>query len=142
MFAGMIGHFKEINTFILGYMIFAFLITMIREMVKDIEDIEGDRSFRCRTLPIVYGIPAMHRVIVIITALTMGFTAYASYKLFSTDKPIPAWYFAVVLGLLWCYFLSLLLRAKQRKDYHFLSTMLKIIMLAGVLSMQLLYLSF
>jgi 4-hydroxybenzoate polyprenyltransferase len=142
IFAGMIRHFNEINMYVLGYAVFAFLVTLIREMVKDIEDIEGDRSFRCHTLPIVYGIPAIRRIIVIIIFLTMIFTAYVSYRLFHTYKSLPAWYFAVVIGLLWLYFLSLFRKAKEKKDYHFLSTILKIMMVAGILSMQLLYISF
>jgi 4-hydroxybenzoate polyprenyltransferase len=139
MFANLVGNFGLINLFILGYIILAFLITMIREMVKDIEDIEGDRSFHCRTLPIVSGIPAMHRIIVIITLIAIGFTGYVSYKLFKMHEMIAAWYFIIAIGLLWLYFFMMLLRAKGKKDYHFLSNILKIIMVAGILSMQLLH---
>jgi 4-hydroxybenzoate polyprenyltransferase len=139
VFGDMIKSFGEINMYIVAYGIFAFLVTLIREMVKDIEDIEGDRSFRCKTLPIVYGIPKMQKVIIALTILTMGLTAFAAYKFFAWNLTAIAWYFSVVLGLLWAYFLFQLSRAKEKKDYHMLSLILKIIIVAGVLSMQLLH---
>jgi 4-hydroxybenzoate polyprenyltransferase len=142
MFADMIGYFGEINTYVFGYAIFAFLVSLIREMVKDIEDIEADRSFRCRTLPIVYGLAFTRRLIMVLAILSVAFTAFVIYKLFAADMLLVAWYFIVVIGLLWCYFLVLLVRAKEKKDYDFLSTVLKILIVAGVLSMQLLYLNF
>jgi len=37
---------------------FAFIISLIREVIKDMEDIEGDARFGCKTMPIVWGIPA------------------------------------------------------------------------------------
>jgi hypothetical protein len=43
------------------------------------------------------------------------------------------------MGGLWLYYILQFVKAKEKKDYHFVSTVLKIIMLAGVLSMQLVY---
>jgi 4-hydroxybenzoate polyprenyltransferase len=137
VFSDMLPYFSQINIYIMGYSVFAFMITLIREMIKDIEDIEGDKSFRCHTLPIVYGIPRMKNAIILITILTVGMTAFATHRLFIVDKPLAGWYFAIVIGLLLLYFLILLFKAKERKDYHFLSNILKIIMVAGILSMQL-----
>jgi 4-hydroxybenzoate polyprenyltransferase len=141
-FTDMIPYFSKINIFVFGYAIFAFLVTMIREMVKDIEDIEGDKSFRCRTLPIVYGIPAIRRVILILSVFTMLLSGFASYKLFMWELELPAWFFAIVIEGLWIYFFMEFFRAKQKKDYHFLSNILKILIVAGVSSMELLYISF
>ena len=49
----MITVFRSI---IMPYFIFAFLISLVREMIKDIEDMEGDIKIFCRTFPIVYGV--------------------------------------------------------------------------------------
>jgi hypothetical protein len=58
------------------------------------------------------------------------------------DLELPAWFFAIAIGGLWIYFLMEFIRAKQKKDYHFLSNILKILIVAGVSSMELLYISF
>jgi 4-hydroxybenzoate polyprenyltransferase len=138
IFGEIINNLGEINILLAGYAIFAFLVMLIREMIKDIEDIEGDRSFRCRTLPIVYGIPLMKKIILAITFFTTGMTAFASYKFFAWGSTAMGLYFSIVLGLLWIYFLIQLFRAKEKKDYHMLSLILKLLIVAGVLSMQLL----
>ena len=36
---------------------FAFIISLIREVIKDIEDVEGDEKYNCKTMPIIWGIP-------------------------------------------------------------------------------------
>src|ERR1043165_9574636 len=36
---------------------FAFIISLIREVVKDMEDMEGDSKYGCRTIPVVWGVP-------------------------------------------------------------------------------------
>jgi 4-hydroxybenzoate polyprenyltransferase len=40
------------------YTCFAFVISLIREVIKDMEDMEGDRKYGCRTMPIVWGLNA------------------------------------------------------------------------------------
>jgi 4-hydroxybenzoate polyprenyltransferase len=37
---------------------FAFIISLVREVIKDMEDIQGDAKYNCRTMPIVWGLPA------------------------------------------------------------------------------------
>lgn len=142
IFGEIVSYFSTINILVVGYALFALLLNLIREMVKDIEDIEGDRSFQCRTLPIVFGTKNMHRVIMILSGITALFIAFSSYKLFLWDYHAAGWYFAIVMGGLWIYYLTFLAKAKSKKDYHFLSTLLKINIVAGILSMQLLYASF
>jgi geranylgeranylglycerol-phosphate geranylgeranyltransferase len=56
--------------------IFAFLINFIREVVKDIQDIEGDKRANLKTFPIKYGIPKSSFVIIVLTILLIAFTAY------------------------------------------------------------------
>jgi 4-hydroxybenzoate polyprenyltransferase len=38
------------------YTSFAFIISLIREVIKDMEDMDGDRKYGCRTMPIVWGL--------------------------------------------------------------------------------------
>lgn len=142
VFGEMIGYFKTLNILVFGYAGFAFFVTLVREMVKDIEDIEGDTAFKSRTLPIVFGVDKMHKVIIGISSAFFVLLAYTVYCLFNWSYHASGWYFSVVIGGLWIYFFIYLLKAKTKKDYQFCSTLLKIIMVAGILSMQLLYASF
>jgi 4-hydroxybenzoate polyprenyltransferase len=141
-FGEMLGYFSTINILVFGYAFFAFLVTLIREMVKDIEDIEGDKTDGCRTLPIVYGIPKMRMILIGLSAVYGAFIAYATFNMFYWQYDAAGWYFAVVVCLLWLYFMFHLVKATSKKEYHFVSTLLKINMVAGILSMQLLYASF
>lgn len=69
IFAGII-----VNLFLTSFYIaiFAFLMTMAREIVKDIEDIEGDKVMGAKTMPIVYGTEISGKtaaILIILTAL-------------------------------------------------------------------------
>jgi len=44
--------------FMVLYASFAFIISLIREVIKDMEDMEGDRKYGCRTMPILWGVNA------------------------------------------------------------------------------------
>lgn len=137
VFAGMIGNFYKLNLFISAYAIFAFIFTIIREMVKDIEDIKGDKAFRCRTLPIVFGISKMRKVILILMIIALLMTGFVVYKLFEWNYNLVFWYVAVVLGLLQISTLITFIRDKENQKLNLISNTLKLTILAGVLSMQL-----
>lgn len=59
-----------------GFAIFAFLMTIVREMVKDIEDREGDCEMECRTIPIVWGVKTTK---IIVTILLLAIAALIMY---------------------------------------------------------------
>jgi 4-hydroxybenzoate polyprenyltransferase len=109
---------------------FAFFISIIREIVKDMEDVKGDADFGCKTLPIIWGMRRTKQVIYVFFAI---FTTI----LLSTLISFPNW-FAVYLYLvvlppsIWFYIR--LQKADTKKDFKNLSNLCKIIMLLGVLS--------
>jgi 4-hydroxybenzoate polyprenyltransferase len=117
------------------YALFAFLISMVREIVKDLEDMIGDSKDGCRTLPIVFGVaPAMR----ICYALLIGLQAL----LLITEIRIalfgwwPAIIYLVLLVQLPCAYIHYLLsKAHLPEHYHRVSSMVKWVMLTGILSM-------
>lgn len=125
-----------------AYAVFAFLVTLIREIVKDIEDMEGDGMSEYRTLPLVFGKPAAKRITIIITILTIGLLAFFQLVLFRTGLQMVFWYLMIAVQPLLLFLLYYTVQAKVREDFHFVSNVSKIIMLAGILSMQLFYISF
>lgn len=120
---------------------FAFIISLIREVVKDIEDIAGDHRYGCRTMPIVWGI----NVAKVFTAtwLVVLISALAVIQFYFLPRAqwimIAYGILFIDLPLLWI--LRKLYYAQAKPDYHRLSGVIKGVMLAGILSMVLLLLS-
>ncbi len=120
---------------------FAFIISLIREVVKDIEDMEGDERYGCRTMPIVWGV----NVAKVFTAtwLVVLISALAVIQFYFLPRAqwimIAYGILFIDLPLLWI--LRRLYSAQSPADYHRLSGVIKGVMLAGILSVVLLLLS-
>jgi 4-hydroxybenzoate polyprenyltransferase len=127
---------------IFGYALFAFLVSLSREIIKDMEDLEGDRAGGYRTLPIVLGIPSTKRIVVGIHLLTMALLGLGQFFLFQENLTLVFWYLSIAVQVLFIFVLYQLTLANGKKDFHFLSNAYKLIMLAGILSMQLFYISY
>ena len=115
---------------------FAFIVSLIREVIKDMEDEIGDRKYGCTTMPIVWGINATKVFVAVwIIALFGALCAIMIYALFNT------WYLVSVYIILLLVFIfnifQKLRKAKSIQDYARLTREVKILMLAGILSMAL-----
>jgi len=113
------------------YSIFAFSISLIREIVKDIEDVKGDMAFGCRTLPVVLGIRRTKMIIYLLSGVFVALLFYLA-SLLKNDR--LTWYFLLLIPL-FAYFIYRLIRADTIKDFTFLSNYCKMMMLTGILSM-------
>ncbi len=113
-----------------AFALFAFLLTLIREIIKDVEDYEGDSAYGRQTLPIVLGV--LNSKIVIITfLLTTLFSIVYIYFRFLNDI-ITLAYFTLFLIFPLLLLLYKIIVAENKKDYHKASNLSKIIMLAGI----------
>ena len=74
------SNFNFIFYFVAAYSGFSFLTTLVREVIKDIEDYIGDKEFGRNTLPIALGIKASKGILLILIAIMMGLVAYPQYK--------------------------------------------------------------
>jgi 4-hydroxybenzoate polyprenyltransferase len=120
---------------------FAFITTIIREAIKDIEDEQGDRKYKCNTMPIAWGIPASKVYVGVWTVVVL--LALAVVVVYAV---LSKWYGAAayVLFLLIAptvYFLLNLFKATIKSDFTKLSTIIKLIMLFGILAQLLLLLN-
>jgi 4-hydroxybenzoate polyprenyltransferase len=118
---------------------FSFIITLIREAVKDMEDRIGDAKAGCRTLPIVWGFPAAKMYTAVWTVvLILILSILLAYV-------IPfGWWFASLYMLAALitplgFFLSKLMGAQSPADFSRLSQLLKWVMMAGILSLFFFY---
>ena len=119
---------------------FAFLSTFVREIIKDIEDMEGDSTCERRTVPIVLGVPfakGLSVLLIFATILALWFI----YYIFLQGDTISLVYVLVVLTAPLMSLIYFILKAKVPKDYHFSSQFLKVIMLLGLLYVVPFYLS-
>jgi len=116
---------------IIAYFVFAFLINLIREIVKDIEDLKGDEKRKTRTIISVYGLKITKRIVSFLNAILILLTAYFTYLYFAL-KIISLLYmigFVLVPAIL---NLILLLMATEQKHFKNSTQLLKILMLFGI----------
>lgn len=124
--------FKIENPLVIIYAVFSFFMTLVREIIKDMEDLKGDNTFGCRTLPIVWGVRKTKNVIYVILFLLCA----AVLILNKFYVGLPVYYFLIFLFLPVLWLFVRLIRADTTKDYAQLSSFCKVIMLLGVLSMM------
>jgi len=116
---------------------FAFAISLIREAVKDMEDIEGDRRYGCTTMPIVWGINATKVFVSVWLIVLIGVLSIIQFYVLQFGWWLSAVYCVlfIILPLIWA-FLKLF-KAETQQDFHRLSSAIKFIMFTGILSMLL-----
>lgn len=120
---------------LLDYAIFAFIINFIREIVKDLEDVEGDSNQGMNTLPIVLGVNRTVKLVFIMSFIPIIYLLYyINHFIFAASLLISTIFgFIFVLAPL-LYFTVKIWTAKDKKDFHHLSTILKWILFFGMLS--------
>lgn len=132
----------------LGFAIFAFITTLTRELLKDVEDFEGDKAYGRRTLPIVSGINISKIVTSILVSVTIALIIffYFNYLKINITKSVIS-----TISTIWIIVLILIpnlfliykiIKANTKNDWHFTSNLSKIIMLSGILYTIIIYLNF
>jgi 4-hydroxybenzoate polyprenyltransferase len=124
-------NFDYLIFWVVSYAGFAFLLTLIREIIKDIEDFEGDSVFGRQTIPIVWGTGIATWIVISLIVITIIPIFYLLiFHLADKISFVYIVFFIIVpliilaFGVFW---------AHNRKQYHFLSQLTKIIMLTGLL---------
>lgn len=114
--------------------IFAFLINMIREIVKDIQDIDGDKKQNIITYPIKFGISSAKKIINLISVLLIAFTFYP----FLTNLYKIEYFVVMILFVDPILVLSIKnLSDKQNKNINKVTLLLKLNMILGLIGIYL-----
>ncbi|WP_439558918.1 geranylgeranylglycerol-phosphate geranylgeranyltransferase [Dyadobacter sp.] len=124
-------HFPANRHLVLIYSVFSFFISLVREVAKDMEDIKGDEAHGCRTLPIIWGIPRTRNFLYVVLILFV-FTLFAMARVLNNSLLVLLF---ILLLLPILYLAFKLSRADTRKDFKEISSLCKIIMLLGLLTM-------
>jgi len=120
---------------LIGFAVFAFLSNLIREIVKDMEDVEGDMSIGARTLPIVLGETQAKYFVISITLFTIVLLGFVQQYLFNTHSNILFWYLLISVQLPLAGIIVILFNAFTKRDYTRASLLCKIVIICGVISM-------
>jgi len=114
-----------------GFALFAFMTTLTREIIKDIEDFEGDIAYGRNTLPVVIGILTSKIVSVCLVLLTLALLFIIWY--FFLNDTITLVYISLTVAAPLMFVIYQLIISKSRKQLHSASRIMKIIMLTGIL---------
>ncbi|MCA0131860.1 geranylgeranylglycerol-phosphate geranylgeranyltransferase [Winogradskyella alexanderae] len=118
------------------YAIFAFIINLVRELVKDIEDIDGDYNAGIETLPVLVGRERANKVAFFVSLVPIFAIVYYLATYLYKQQLMVGYFLILVLGPL-IYVSIKLFNAENKKQYRHISSILKLIMLTGMLSVVL-----
>jgi 4-hydroxybenzoate polyprenyltransferase len=125
----------DLFSILLDYALFAFVINFIREIVKDLEDVNGDYNQGMNTLPIALGIQRTSKVVLGLIAIPFAMVVfYIKTYFFAYDLYLTTSYTLITIVAPLIYFAIKMADAKNSKDFHHLSTVLKLIILFGLFS--------
>ncbi len=125
----------KISRYTFLYAGFAFIISLIREVIKDIEDMEGDRRYGCTTMPIVWGVNVSKVFVGVWLVVLIALLVSVQFYVLQFHWWLSAAYGVVFVIAPLVVVFQKLYTAHTTLDFHRLSSRLKIIMLTGILSM-------
>lgn len=126
---------RGLFSILLDYALFAFVINLTREIVKDMEDIKGDYQMGMKTLPIVLGLKRTSKVVFVLSLTALIMVGYYIKNYFlPNDLHLATLYTLICIVSPLIYFVIKIDHAKKKKDFHSLSTILKLIILFGLFS--------
>lgn len=123
------------NSLLIAFAFFSFVTTLIREVIKDMEDIKGDRMLRCRTVPIVLGINTTKAIAIGLSVVLMAAVAKLQYAWWADGDKFILMYFALAVQLPTLLLIGQTIRAKNSNGFRVASNLTKLIMVGGILSM-------
>lgn len=122
-----------IFSILLDYALFTFILNFIREIVKDLEDVNGDYNQGMNTLPIAIGINRTSKIVFALSFIPiLAILFYINKYLFQLQFATLYLMLSVLGPLL--YFTFKIWTAKTKNDFHKLSLLLKWILLFGIVS--------
>jgi 4-hydroxybenzoate polyprenyltransferase len=126
---------RGLFSILLDYALFAFVVNFIREIVKDMEDINGDHKQGMNTLPIALGLKRTSKVVFVLSLIAIIMVVYYIKNYFlPNDLHLATLYSLTCIVSPLIYFVIKIDHAKKKKDFHRLSTILKLIILFGLFS--------
>lgn len=132
-FFGIFLYFRNLYDVVFYHAAFLFLLILIRELVKDLENMKGDFASGYQTIPTVYSLNTAKKTVTLLTLLSF---IPIFLLIESHTAGLMNYYFYVSAALL-LFFMVLIFKAQSEKEFWQLHVLLKLIIVAGVFSILL-----
>ena len=123
--------YQQEQFLVFTYALFAFAVSLIREIIKDLEDQRGDETFGCKTLPVVLGVRRTKDVLYGLSGFFIFIMFFMAGQL--GNHTLVAYFALLVIPI--AYFITKLVYADTQDDFTYLSNFCKLLMLSGIISM-------
>ena len=127
-FFAILLYYKNLYTQIFAHATFLYLLILIREMIKDLENIKGDIANDYQTIPVIYGEPFSKKIITLLTFLTI-IPVYYLIEIFEV-RYMDIYFYVSMMVLI--FFLKKLWKSNSKPDYLLLHNILKFLIVFGV----------
>lgn len=127
-FFAILLYYKNLYPQIFAHATFLFLLLLIREMIKDLENIKGDMANDYQTIPVVYGEDFSKKSISLLTVLTI-IPIYYLIEIFEVGYMDIYFYVSLIFLI---FFLLKLWKSNSKLDYLLLHNILKLLVVSGV----------
>lgn len=128
-------HYGNFDMIIFVHATFLFLIISMRELVKDLENLQGDLTHGYHTIPVVYGEEVSKKMLTALCVLTLAPVFLLITKFRDALGYMEFYFYGSIVAL--AVFMALLWYSKKKLHYIVLHTILKLILIVGVLSIVL-----
>jgi len=145
-------NFMDLTFVVFGFSIFALITTLMREIIKDAEDVPGDKEFGRRTVPLVFGMKTTKIIINVLNLSTLSAIIFVTLRYLSCRESINGIcmqtdylsliYIGLFLFIPYLFLAYKINSAQNQKHWHFISIFAKTIMLFGVLYAGIFYISY
>ena len=129
-FFAILLYYKNFYEVIFGHAVFLFLLLLIREMIKDLENIKGDLANDYKTIPIIYGEVVSKKMITLLTILTI-IPVYVLIEIFDVGY-MDIYFYSCLIILI--FFLQYLWKSNTKQQFIQMHNVLKFLIVAGVFS--------
>ncbi len=127
-FFAILLYYKNLYEVIFGHAVFLFLLLLIREMIKDLENIKGDLANDYKTIPIIYGEAVSKKIITVLTIATL-LPVYVLIEVFDVGY-MDIYFYSCLIILI--FFLLYLWNSTTKNQYLVLHNILKFLIVSGV----------
>jgi 4-hydroxybenzoate polyprenyltransferase len=127
-FFGILMYFKNFYEVIFAHATFLYLLILIRELIKDLENLQGDLVANYRTIPVMLGEKTAKNVIMVLAFSTL-IPVYLLVEVYDVGYMDIYFYTGMIVMI---FFLFRLWKAESRDEYQLLHNTLKALIVAGV----------
>lgn len=111
---------------------FAFITTLLREIIKDIEDLDGDKEYGCKTMPIIIGVKSTKWIVISLSVITIACLGFIQFNMLADGKPVNIIYILAALQIPFAFLIWRIYTAHTKKEFHIAGNITKLIMVLGI----------